>query len=190
MPTHNQDKYIFDVRDVVNLTKNLQLDAKVNYVKQKTYNTPYLTGNPMSLMANYLIMPRNVSFSDLEGIYNEQGDVKQWTNTEANYVLNPYFIKENSNKNTRDRFIGFVSLQYKPTQWLTLKVRHGEDMYWSDNSSRMLAKTPFNNNYTGHGNYQVGTSRFRERNTDFLVSMNQNEILALPILSVDERHDC
>ena len=176
MPTHNQDKYIFDVRDVVNLTKNLQLDAKVNYVKQKTYNTPYLTGNPMSLMANYLIMPRNVSFSDLEGIYNEQGDVKQWTNTEANYVLNPYFIKENSNKNTRDRFIGFVSLQYKPTQWLTLKVRHGEDMYWSDNSSRMLAKTPFNNNYTGHGNYQVGTRRFRERNTDFLVSMNQNEI--------------
>ena len=176
MPSNDQNKYNIDLRDVLNLSKRLQLEMKVNYVKQKTENVPYLTLDPMSLMANYLMMPRNVHYGDMADIYAADGTVKQWTSKESNFVLNPYYIKENSNKNQRDRLIGFVSLQYKPFDWLTLKVRHGEDMYWMDSNNKIKAATPYNTSYNGHGNYAISSTSFRERNSDFLVTASKDNL--------------
>ncbi|WP_106830811.1 SusC/RagA family TonB-linked outer membrane protein [Parabacteroides pacaensis] len=174
VPTNYQDKYVINFRNTVNLSKKLLLDTKVNYVKQKMSNVPALSGDPTSIMNNYLMMPRSVHYSDMVDPFNPDGSVKQWTSKEVNYVLNPYFTPSNKNANHRDRFIGFISLQYKPTDWLTIKLRHGEDMYWSGSESRVVAATPYSKDYKGKGNYNVGTSNFRERNTDALITASKD----------------
>ena len=174
VPTNYQDKYVMNLRNTVNLSKKLSLDVKVNYVKQKMWNTPAVAGDPTSVMNNYLMMPRSVHYSDLEDPFNPDGSVKQWTSKEINYVLNPYFTPYNKNNNHRDRFIGFVALQYQPTDWLTVKLRHGEDLYWSGSDSRTMAATPYSKDYKGKGNYNVGSSNFRERNTDALITATKD----------------
>lgn len=170
IPTNYQDKYIMNLRTTVNLSKKLSLDAKVNYVKQRGWNRPQLTGSPENVMANYLMMPRSVHYSDLAGGVDEQGIVKRWTTDEANYVLNPYYTTAfNKNNNQRDRFIGFLALQYAPTSWLTVKLRHGEDMYWEKGDWRHASGIPYGK-YNGKGDYGLNTSDFRERNTDALIT--------------------
>lgn len=170
VPHNNQNKYVLNLRNAVNLSSKLSLDIKVNYIKQKMQNLPALTADPTSVMANYLMMPRSVHFSDLENPLNEDGTIKQWTSKETNYVLNPYFTALNKNQNHRDRFIGFVSINYKPMSWMNIMLRHGEDIYWSGNENRTCAATPYATDYKGHGNYYIGSSNFRESNTDALVT--------------------
>lgn len=174
IPTNYQDKYMLNLRSTVNLSKKLSLDAKVNYVKQRGWNRPQLTGSPENIMANYLMMPRNVHYSDMVGGVDENGVVKRWTTDEANYVLNPYYtIGFNKINNQRDRFIGFLALQYNPTSWLTIKLRHGEDMYWEKGDWRHASGTPYGK-YNGKGDYGLNTSDFRERNTDALVTASKD----------------
>lgn len=174
IPTNYQDKYMMNLRTTVNLSKKLSLDAKVNYVKQRGWNRPQLTGSPENIMANYLMMPRNVHYSDMAGGVNEDGVVKRWTTDEANYVLNPYYTTGfNKNNNQRDRFIGFLALQYTPTSWLTIKLRHGEDMYWEKGDWRHASGTPYGK-YNGKGDYGLNTSDFRERNTDALITATKD----------------
>ncbi len=174
IPTNYQDKYMLNLRSTVNLSKKLSLDAKVNYVKQRGWNRPQLTGSPENIMANYLMMPRNVHYSDMVGGVDEDGVVKRWTTDEANYVLNPYYTTDfNKNNNQRDRFIGFLALQYTPTSWLTIKLRHGEDMYWEKGDWRHASGTPYGK-YNGKGDYGLNTSDFRERNTDALVTASKD----------------
>ena len=174
IPTNYQDKYIMNLRTTVNLSKKLSLDAKINYVKQRGWNRPQLTGSPENIMANYLMMPRNVHYSDMAGGVNEDGVVKRWTTDEANYVLNPYYTTGfNKNNNQRDRFIGFLALQYTPTSWLTIKLRHGEDMYWEKGDWRHASGTPYGK-YNGKGDYGLNTSDFRERNTDALITATKD----------------
>ena len=174
IPTNYQDKYMMNLRTTVNLSKKLSLDAKINYVKQRGWNRPQLTGSPENIMANYLMMPRNVHYSDMAGGVNEDGVVKRWTTDEANYVLNPYYTTGfNKNNNQRDRFIGFLALQYTPTSWLTIKLRHGEDMYWEKGDWRHASGTPYGK-YNGKGDYGLNTSDFRERNTDALITATKD----------------
>lgn len=174
IPTNYQDKYMLNLRTTINLSKKLSLDAKVNYVKQRGWNRPQLTGSPENIMANYLMMPRNVHYSDMVGGIDDNGVVKRWTTDEANYVLNPYYtIGFNKNNNQRDRFIGFLALQYNPTSWLTIKLRHGEDMYWEKGDWRHASGTPYGK-YNGKGDYGLNTGDFRERNTDALVTASKD----------------
>ncbi|MEG0994182.1 MAG: SusC/RagA family TonB-linked outer membrane protein [Bacteroidales bacterium] len=174
VPENYQDKYIINLRNTLNLSKKLSLDTKVNYVKQKMDNVPTVSGNPTSVMNNYLMMPRSVHYSDMRDPFNSDGSVKQWTSREINYVLNPYFTPYNKNNNHRDRFIGFIALQYQPTDWLTVKLRHGEDLYWNGSSSITMAATPYSKDYKGRGNYGVASSNFRERNTDALITATKD----------------
>ena len=176
IPTNSQNKYVLNLRTLVNLNSKLKLDTKINYIKQKEHNLPNLTGHPESPMANYLMMPRSVHYSDLKGGVDENGNVKRWTTDEANYVLNPYYGNLfNQRNNKRDRFIGFISLDYTPTNWLTIKLRHGEDMYWSAYDWRHSSGTPYGK-FSNQGDYGKGTNDFRERNTDFLFIASQNNV--------------
>lgn len=174
IPTNYQDKFNLNLRTSVNLSSKLSLDAKVNYVKQKGWNRPQLTGSPEGVMANYLMMPRSVHYSDMTNVLDDQGAVRRWTTDEANYVLNPYYTTQyNTNSDQRDRFIGFLALQYAPTDWLTIKLRHGEDMYWEKSDWRHASSTPYGK-YNGKGDYGLSTGDFRERNTDALVTATKD----------------
>lgn len=183
IPKNYQDKTTLNLRTTVNLSKKISLDTKINYVKYKVENRPQLTGSPESVMTNYLRMPRSVHYSDMKNSVDENGNVKQWTSEELNFVLNPYFVNEYNQKNDeRDRFMGFLALQYDPTDWLTIKIRHGEDMYWKKNDWRHSSYTNYSTYRSNDtGDYGKGTAEFRERNTDALITASGNNLLGSKI---------
>lgn len=172
VPTNHDDRFNMNIRGTINLTKNLQFDAKVNYIKSKQRNTPQLGSASESVMRNYLLMPRSVHYSDMAPLYDEYGTALRWNNDPTN-LLNPYIAEKNVHFNARDRFIGFVSLNYKIFDWLSVKVRHGEDFYWTSYENRITAAYPIGT-YTGHGSFYTSNSYHRERNSDALITLNKD----------------
>ncbi len=176
VPSNYQDKYNINLRGTINLTKRLTFDAKVNYIKRTRWNNPSTGGDPASVMRNYLMMPRSIHYSDMSQIYDEDGNVLRWTN-DPYYLLNPYAAEINKSESTRDRFVGFLALNYQITDWLSLKIRHGEDFYWNHSDSKVKAAYPVGTSYgnhVGNGHYALSYSYFRERNTDFLIMANKD----------------
>lgn len=172
VPTNHNDRFNMNLRGTINITKNLQLEAKVNYIKSKKRNTPALGASASGVMRNYLIMPRSIHYSDLAPRYNELGKALRWQEDPSN-LLNPYLAEENKRFNTRDRFIGYFMLTYKATDWLSIKLRHGEDIYWGHSESRTVAEYPLGAQ-AGKGSFSLSNSYHRERNTDALITLNKD----------------
>lgn len=172
VPTNHNDRFNMNVRGTINLTKKLQFDMKVNYIKSKQRNTPALGASSDGVMRNYLLMPRSVHYSDMADIYDADGNVLRWNNDPTN-LLNPYAAEKNLRHTGRDRFIGFLALNYQILDWLSVKIRHGEDFYWTNSESRIVAAYPIGA-YTGHGHFGISNSFRRERNTDALITLNKD----------------
>lgn len=173
IPSNSLDRTTLTLRTTANLNSKLIVDSKINYVRQSSDNRPKLSGDPENIFLNYLMMPRSVHYSDLEGGSDQYGNLKRWTTDENNYILNPYWTNRyNTTADKRDRFIGFISLQYDITKWMTLKLRHGEDMYFNANDQKYYAGTPFWN-LSESGDYSCQTENFRERNSDALLTFNK-----------------
>ncbi len=173
VPSNYQDKWNINLRNTLKLSNRVSLDMKINYIKNKLKNTPDVGASPKSIMSNYLMMPRNIHISDMKPVFDIDGKLRRYTEEEQHYVINTFFNPENEQINMRDRFIGFMSLNYDITDWLTLKLRHGEDIYWSQGDSKITSKAPWNTGVQGSGSYSVWSSKTRERNTDFLVTANK-----------------
>ncbi len=172
VPTNHNDRFNMNLRGSINITKNLQFDTKVNYIKSKKRNTPALGASADGIMRNYLIMPRSIHYSDLVQRYDETGHALRWQEDPSN-LLNPYLAEENKRFSARDRFIGFLMLSYKVTDWLSIKLRHGEGIYWSNSESRTMAEYPLGS-VVGKGSMSISNSFHRERNTDALITLNKN----------------
>lgn len=174
VPQNYRDRFNMNIRGSINFTKNISLDTKVNYIKTKTWNLPALGNGEASIMRDYLIMPRSVHFSDMAAGFDENGNVLRW-NDDNTAVLNPYAAEVNKSLSNRDRLIGFIQLNWQIMPWLSLKLRHGEDMYWDGSENCTSSKFPVGS-YVGHGRYQVSMSKRRERNTDALITASQDNL--------------
>lgn len=172
VPTNHNDKFNLNLRGTINLTKNLQFDAKANYIKSKKRNLPQLGAAADGIMRNYIIMPRSIHYSDMAPVFNEAGEVLRWQADPSN-LLNPYAATENKHDTHRDRFIGFVSLNWDVTDWLSIKIRHGEDFYWNGTRSQTIAAYPIGS-VIGKGSFSLGNSYFRERNSDALITLKKD----------------
>ena len=172
VPTNHNDRFNMNLRGTINLTDNLQFDAKVNYIKSKNRNTPWLGAAATGVMRNYLLMPRSIHYSDMAAKYDGYGNALRWQSDPAN-ILNPYLVEDNSYVNGRDRFIGFLSLNYQILDWLSLKIRHGEDIYWTNVSSKTVAEYPIGN-VAGHGSFSISNGYYRDRNTDALITIQKD----------------
>lgn len=172
VPTNHNDRFNMNLRGTVNLMKNLQFDAKVNYIKGMQRNSPALGADPDGVMRNYLLMPRSVHYSDMAPIYDGNGNVLRWNNDPTN-LLNPYAAEKNIRRNGHDRFIGFLSLNYQIFDWLSVKIRHGEDFKWTNYEGKIISAYPIGA-YSGHGYFNKTVGFSRERNTDALITLNKD----------------
>lgn len=176
VPNSSMDRTTATFRVTANLSKKLSVDTKFNYIRQSADNRPYLSGSPENVFLNYLMMPRSVHYSDMTVARDAFNNMRSWSDRNKYYVRNPYFTTNyNSNADSRDRVIGFISLQYKFTDWMNVKLRHGEDFYYDYNNSKTVQGTPYGN-FGSTGDYNLGTGNSREDNTDVLLSMNKDNL--------------
>lgn len=176
------------LRGTANLTDKLSVDGKVTYINQKTNNRTKLGGDPGNIFNNYLMMPRSVSFSDLnhpetnyaypEGTTNNvtSNDVSgrpiSWVN-EYGYIRNPYWAAyKDTNSDRKNRFIAFASLKYEFTDWLNIQGRYGIDHTSARSDDRLSTKgIP---SWHDEGDYTMTNDEYYETNADILLTFNKH----------------
>jgi TonB-linked SusC/RagA family outer membrane protein len=173
VPNSGLDRTSINLRLTTNLAKWLTFDGKLNYINQEGKNRISLARDPNSVFMDNLYRPRSVNFSDYNSF--KASNWKRADGKPAGYLLdhnaapNNVFWSAYRNKNSdeRDRYIGMASLNINFTDWLTLKLRAGMDNYTMISDLTRATGNPY---WEQGGSYRVQTDRFKETNTDFLLT--------------------
>ncbi|MEM8968177.1 MAG: SusC/RagA family TonB-linked outer membrane protein [Bacteroidota bacterium] len=164
IPEAGLERYTINLRGTSKLGKKLSADVKINYIEENAHNRPSLSDTPEN---PGLVLPElapTVSVNWLRDYEDEVGNPIPWTNTQ--FRTNPYWgVYNQTNEDEKQRLIGFVSLKYQFTDWLSFQLRTGTDQY-------QLRQTDIDapgTSYVVDGRITEQDWSVEERNTDFLL---------------------
>ncbi len=164
-PRSGLNRKTFDVRLNSELSSKLSLAVKANYINQKGKNRPGIGGSFLDATTNLQLTPVFIPLSFMENYLNPNGTVRNF----RSLPVNPYWVVNKVDANdTRNRLIGFVSLEYKLLNWLKVMGRTGIDYYTDNRNITVPDKNPVSGYQTGYVNNETATTS--ENNNDFLVS--------------------
>ncbi len=151
-------------------------DAKVQFIRTQANNRPISGSN---LDANYMMKmyttPVSVDIRDFEKAIDENGEM-YFFGTKDRMGSNPWwYAKYSTNEDVRNRFLMNASLTYDFTDWLSLELRAGSDMYFTETENRFYAGNKIAGSVTG--SYGMGESRFHENNYSFLFKAEKDHVL-------------
>ena len=175
VPGNDLDRHSITARINSNITDKIQVDAKINYIRDNFSNV-LATGEGFDNPLRYLyILPRNVRTSDLEHFQfvNDEGKLRQ------HYLLprfngggNPYWTINNVlNPRLDERVLGLLSLKYQITDDLSIMGRST-----IDRTSRDEENLWYNDTYTvaNNGQYRKRASNSYDWNSDVLINYNKD----------------
>ncbi|MDL5514201.1 SusC/RagA family TonB-linked outer membrane protein [Arenibacter sp. M-2] len=136
MPNSSIKKHNFSMSGSFKLTDRLTVTGYANYINTKALGRNS-TGYSDNIVSNFKQWwQTNVDIKDLKDIYFNTKRNVTWNpaSTDAGsapiYWDNPYWTRyENYQNDSRNRFIGNVSLDYKFTDWLNFTARAATDTY-------------------------------------------------------------
>ena len=166
IPNSKIERNNFNLRAFAKLAAKLTVDAKATYFKQYGKNRPSLgTEGIMSTLFN---IPRNIVISDLK---NYQDPITLSSIGPTTLNSNPYWtVYHDQNKDWKDRFQGFVKIQYAFTDWLSAYIRVGTDM----TSMNIEQVNQYGQWYNAQGYFNYRESQTQETNADFLFTANKD----------------
>ena len=175
VPGNNLDRHSINARVTSKITDKLQVDAKVNYIRDNFSNV-LATGEGFDNPMRYLyITPRNIrtrDFTDFQ-FTNEGGKNRQhYFLPQFNGGGNPYWTINNVlNPRLDERVLGLLSLKYDVTNDLSVLVRSA-----LDRTSRSEEQLWYNDTYTvaQFGQFAKTASNQYDWNTDFLINYRKN----------------
>jgi TonB-linked SusC/RagA family outer membrane protein len=159
------------------LSDKLSFAGNVNYSNENNKNPPNIANQDNSIPTALFNMANSMPLDLLEAKkYNAAGN--EFIYSRFQNRTNPYFtLSEQFQNIIRDRVFGNLSVKYNLLPWLFVQGRVGQD-YWSRDQD-------YNNFPTGqaslpaapagfvNGTYTQESRRFRETNTDILISANK-----------------
>lgn len=150
-------------------------DAKIQYIRIKANNRPISGSN---VNANYMLkmytMPVSVDIRDFKDAVDENGEMFFFGNKDR-MGSNPWwYAKYSTNQDVRNRFLMNAALSYDFTDWLSLELRAGSDMYFTETETKFYAGNKIAGSVTG--SYSVGESRFHENNFSFLLKAQKDHL--------------
>jgi outer membrane receptor protein involved in Fe transport len=107
--------------------------------------------------------------------FTQYGSPASYISEYGGMSRNPYWSAyRNTNKDKKDRMIGFIALKYEFTNWLNLQVRHGLDHQTTLFTDQLATGTPywFTSGYTG--DFRAISESFDEQNSDALLTAHGN----------------
>lgn len=160
-----------------NLSKKLSFTGNVNYSNEYNQNPPNVAQQDNTIPVSLYNLANSMPLDLLdEKKYDANGN--EFVYSRFRNRTNPYFtLAEQFQNIRRDRIFGNISLKYDILPWLFIQGRVGQD-YWSRDQD-------YNNFPTGHasrpaapagfvnGVYTQDSRRFREVNTDILISASR-----------------
>lgn len=177
VPNSGLDRTSVNLRTTAKVTDWLSVDAKLNYINQNADNRISIARDPNNIFMDNLYRPRSIAFSDYEPFRAtnwKRPDGKPAAylrdhNAAPNNVF--WSTERNRNSDNRDRYVGFLALDFTITDWLTLKLRSGMDNYTLISDMTRATGNPY---WEQGGSYRVQTERFKETNSDFLLTAKKD----------------
>lgn len=129
VPNSGLNRNTFNLSTVFNVTKNLTIDVKANYIMDKARNRPILGDGAGNANFQVMFLPTSLNVTTLSPATKPNGDELLFTNN--NYATNPYFAAYNFINNTsRNRLIGTASARYTFNNGFFIQARGGRDFYY------------------------------------------------------------
>ncbi|HYF69446.1 MAG TPA: SusC/RagA family TonB-linked outer membrane protein [Ohtaekwangia sp.] len=177
VPNSGLDRTSVNIRTTAKITSWLSFDGKMNYINQNSDNRISIALDPNNIFYDNLYRPRSVAFSDYRPFKNNNW--KRDDGKPASYVIDHgnspnnvfWSAYRNGNADERDRYIGFAALDFTITDWLSLKLRTGMDNYSLKYETIRATGNPY---WEQGGSYRMQTERFKEINSDFLLSAKKD----------------
>jgi len=177
IPNNDLKRYQVSLNSSYNLSKRITSGFNVNYVKQESDNRPDNGYGRNTFMYFFTWMGRNVNINSLKN-YWQPGltGIRQFQYNYGENHNNPFFMMhENTKGQNKDRLYGNIYLDYAITDHLKLKVRTAQDFY---NDFRPMKWAVSTVDYES-GRYEEVNLKYTERNTDFLLTYNNNNTSAI-----------
>ncbi|MEO6719845.1 MAG: SusC/RagA family TonB-linked outer membrane protein [Ferruginibacter sp.] len=166
-PNSELNRKTFDVILNSNLGNKLSIAAKANYINQVGKNRPSIGGSFLDATTNLQLTPVFIPLSFMQNYLNPNGTVRNF----RSLPVNPYWVVNKvKTDDTRDRLIGFVSLEYKLKEWLKIMARSGVDLYNDNRNVIVPDKNPIGGYQTGYVKNENAITK--EINNDFLITAN------------------
>ncbi|HEX5153130.1 MAG TPA: SusC/RagA family TonB-linked outer membrane protein [Parafilimonas sp.] len=131
VPENSMMRHTVTLRLTNQISSKLSTDAKITYINQRIDGRPR-TGEENAPVIDAYQMPRSMSINDAKQ-FEEINNVgipqpTPWPSTLTSIYQNPYWMIYRTNlKEHRDRVMGFVSVKYKLTDWLSITGRANLD---------------------------------------------------------------
>lgn len=167
------DSHNFNLRGVADLSEKLSIDTKATYFTQEVTNRASTNG-AQGLLGYAYGMPRNIVTNDLRNYQLDNPATPEEFGVitySDGLVGNPYWMTlHDENTVRRNRFLGFVKINYNFTDWLNAFVRVGADVtHLRDN--RILKP---GRHFETTGAMRIAENSFGELNSEFLVTANRD----------------
>ena len=167
------DSHNFNLRGIADLSEKLSIDAKATYFTQEVTNRASTNG-AQGLLGYTYGMPRNIVTNDLRNYQLDNPATPEEFGVitySDGLVGNPYWMTlHDENTVRRNRFLGFVKINYNFTDWLNAFVRVGADVtHLRDN--RILKP---GRHFETDGAMRIAENSFGELNSEFLVTANRD----------------
>ncbi len=142
VPKTYMDRNTFTLRGSTKIGTKLNVDVRTSYMKEFVNNRPALADDPANIGFNFVGLANNIDQKVFEtGYQDEFGNYVEWGG--GQYHLNPYWvINRMSNKTTKDRVMGGITLNYEATPWLSLLGRVNTDFTFLDYENFSPRTTP------------------------------------------------
>lgn len=164
IPNTNSDKLSFLIKGSTKLAKNLELEASANYINNNIQEG--IVGGTSGGYANSIYLyPRRFDIKNYEQAngdpfyeyYNKVGD-------DETVIISPMWgVMKNPRLTKTQRIVVNGNLNYKPTDWISLSYRVGQDFYNQNYSNITVEGTPSSMNgrlRETKGNYTNVTNIF------------------------------
>ncbi len=179
MPNSEIKKNNFSAKFTHKYSDKLSASVYASYVTQNTIGRNS-TGYNDNILSNFRQWwPINVDIKSLEQVYNASGgqnvtwNIKSPTDLSPAYWDNPYFQRnKNYESDSRNRFLGYITLDYKVNQWLSAQTRISTDTYSELQEERRsigsIAAEFGINRLDESSGYQRYNRNYRENNFDLI----------------------
>ena len=150
-------------------------DGKIQFIRTQANNRPISGSN---VNANYMLKmyttPVSVDIRDFKDAVDANGEMFFFGNKDR-MGSNPWwYAKYSTNQDVRNRFLMNASMAYDFTDWLSLELRAGTDMYFTETENKYYAGNKIAGSVTG--SYGMGESRFFENNFSYLLKAQKDNL--------------
>ncbi len=149
------------------LSDKLKAKAYINYINTRSKNRPNLGYGYENVMYGFNWTGRQTDIAALRNYWQANQEGLQHYDFNYLWLTNPYLtLFENTNSFTKNRVLGNASATYDFSDKVKVTVRTGLDTYDDARAFRRAVST----NSNPFGTYREDNVRFRELNTDLLIS--------------------